>query len=168
MADALPQLTPAFECPVDRCLFLFAVREACTLHLFGSSVEALGAYGVHRKEAECLRERYTIRPGVQKFNVRSHLPKNCTQSHFAKRSLGNRPFPPTIQAAGRLRKGRSGLGFRVGKREVCVLLVRVHSAEPVFVTVIVHFQVVRHLFTAFAITQHGYVWRMVKLEKFHA
>jgi hypothetical protein len=30
--------------------------------------------------------------------------------------------PPTIQAAGRLRKGRSGLGFRVGNREACVLL----------------------------------------------
>jgi hypothetical protein len=30
--------------------------------------------------------------------------------------------PPTVQAAGRLRKGRSGLGFRVGNREECVLL----------------------------------------------
>ncbi len=29
---------------------------------------------------------------------------------------------PTIQAAGRLRKGRSGLGFRVGSLEECVLL----------------------------------------------
>ncbi len=29
---------------------------------------------------------------------------------------------PTIQAAGRLRKGRSGLGFRAGNREECVLL----------------------------------------------
>jgi hypothetical protein len=32
------------------------VREASTLHFFGSSVEAFGAYGIHRKEAECLRE----------------------------------------------------------------------------------------------------------------
>jgi hypothetical protein len=36
------------------------------------------------------------------------------------------------------------------------------------VTVVVHFQIVGHLFTAFAITQHGHVWRMVKVEKFHA
>jgi len=32
------------------------------------------------------------------------------------------------------------------------------------VTVVVHFQIVSHLFTAFAITQHGHVWRMVKVE----
>jgi len=30
--------------------------------------------------------------------------------------------PPTVQAAGRLRKGRSGLGFRVGSLEEYVLL----------------------------------------------
>jgi len=47
------------------------------------------------------------------------------------------------------------------------LAVGVRSADPVFVTVIVHFQVVGHLFTAFTITQHGHVWRMVKLEKLH-
>jgi hypothetical protein len=47
------------------------------------------------------------------------------------------------------------------------LAVGVRSADPVFVTVIVHFQVVGHLFTVFAITEHGRVWRMVKLEKFH-
>jgi hypothetical protein len=29
---------------------------------------------------------------------------------------------PRVQVAGRLRKGRSGLGFRVGNREECVLL----------------------------------------------
>ncbi len=46
--------------------------------------------------------------------------------------------------------------------------VGVRGADPVFVTVVVHFQVVCHLFTAFAITQHGHFWRMVKLEKFHA
>jgi hypothetical protein len=45
------------------------------------------------------------------------------------------------------------------------LAVGVRSAESVFVTVIVHFQVVGHLFTAFAITKHGHVWRMVKLGK---
>ncbi|MFZ0951168.1 MAG: hypothetical protein WAN17_02810 [Candidatus Sulfotelmatobacter sp.] len=94
MADALPQLTPAFERPVDRCLFLFAVREACTLHLFGSSVEALGAYGVHRKEAECLRERYTIRPGVQKFNVRSHFPKTVLKAISPSVPSGIGPFRP--------------------------------------------------------------------------
>lgn len=91
LADAVPQLTPAFERP-HRCLFLFNVREARTLHPFGSSVEALAAYGIHSKEAECLRERHTISSSTQKFNVRSHLPKNCTQSHFTERSLGNRPF----------------------------------------------------------------------------
>jgi ribosomal protein S19 len=48
------------------------------------------------------------------------------------------------------------------------LAVGVRSADPVFVTVVVHFQIVGHLFTAFAITQHGHVWRMVKVEKFHA
>jgi hypothetical protein len=48
------------------------------------------------------------------------------------------------------------------------LAVGVRSADSVFVTVVVHFQVVGHLFTAYAITQHGHVWRMVKLEKFHA
>jgi hypothetical protein len=48
------------------------------------------------------------------------------------------------------------------------LAVGMRSADPVFVTVVVHFQVVGHSFTAFAITQHRHVWRMVKLEKFHA
>ena len=48
------------------------------------------------------------------------------------------------------------------------LAVGVRSAGPVFLTVIVHFQVVGHLFTALAITQHSHVWGMVKLEKFHA
>jgi len=47
------------------------------------------------------------------------------------------------------------------------LAVGVRSADPVLLTVIVHFQVVGHLFAAFAITQHGHVWRMVKLEKLH-
>ena len=26
---------------------------------------------------------YTIRPGMQKFNVRVHFSKNCTEIHFA-------------------------------------------------------------------------------------
>ena len=58
-------------------------------------------------------------------------------SHDSKRSLGRfrlcvlrsadynflgAGVPPTIQAAGRLRKGRSGFGFRVGSLEECVLL----------------------------------------------
>jgi hypothetical protein len=46
------------------------------------------------------------------------------------------------------------------------LAVGVRGADPVFVTVVVHFQVVCHLFTAFAITEHSHFWRMVKLEKF--
>jgi hypothetical protein len=48
------------------------------------------------------------------------------------------------------------------------LAVGMRSADSAFVTVVVHFQVVGHLFTAFAITQHGHVWRMVKLEIIHA
>jgi len=48
------------------------------------------------------------------------------------------------------------------------LAVRVRSADPVFLTVIVHFQVVSHLLAALAVTQHGRVQRMLKLEKFHA
>ena len=48
------------------------------------------------------------------------------------------------------------------------LAVGVRSADPVFLTVIVHFQVVGHLFTAFAITQHGHVWRMVKMKELRA
>jgi len=60
--------------------------------------------------------------------------------------------PPTIQAAGRLRKGRSGLGFRGWQPRRMRLAVGVRSAEPIFVTVIVHFQVVGHLLAAFAVT----------------
>ena len=48
------------------------------------------------------------------------------------------------------------------------LAVHVPSADSVFVTVIVHFQVVGHLLAAFAVTQHGRVQRMLKLEEFHA
>ncbi|MGA7926981.1 MAG: hypothetical protein WCA20_13450 [Candidatus Sulfotelmatobacter sp.] len=48
------------------------------------------------------------------------------------------------------------------------LAVGVRSADSVFVTVVVDFQVVGHSLTAFAITQHRHVWRMVKLEKLHA
>jgi hypothetical protein len=92
LADTLPQLTPAFQGPVERCLFLFDVSETCTLHLLGSSVKAFGAYGIHRKEAECLCEWYTISSCMQKFNVRIHSPKYRTQSHFAERSFGNRTF----------------------------------------------------------------------------
>jgi hypothetical protein len=44
----------------------------------------------------------------------------------------------------------------------------VRSADPVFLTVVVHFQEVGHLFTAFAVAQYSHTWRMVKLEKFHA
>jgi len=73
-------------------LFLFDVREACTLHLLGSCMETFAAFGIHRKKAECLRERYTISSSMQKFNVRVHFSKNCTQSHCAERSLGNGPF----------------------------------------------------------------------------
>jgi hypothetical protein len=88
LPEAVPQLPPAFERLVERYLFLFDVREACTLHLLGSGVETFGAFVIHRKKAECLRERYTISSGMEKFNVRVHFSKNCTQSHCAERSLG--------------------------------------------------------------------------------
>src|SRR5712692_965668 len=52
-------------------------------------------------------------------------------------------------------------------RSMC-LAVGVRSANSVFVTVIVHFQVVGHLFTAFVITQHRYVRWVMKLKEFHA
>jgi len=47
------------------------------------------------------------------------------------------------------------------------LAVGMHGAQPVFVTVIVHFQIVGHLLAGFAVTQHRHVWRMVKLEELH-
>ncbi len=47
------------------------------------------------------------------------------------------------------------------------LAVGVRSADPVLVIVIIHFQVVGHLFAAFAVTQHGRVERMLKLEELH-
>jgi hypothetical protein len=70
-------------------LYLFDVGEACTLHLLGGSVKAFGTDGTHRKEAECLCERYTISSCMQKFNVPIHSSKNGTQSNFANRSFGN-------------------------------------------------------------------------------
>jgi hypothetical protein len=48
------------------------------------------------------------------------------------------------------------------------LAVRVLSADPVFLTAIIHFQVVGHLLAAFAVAQHGRVERMLKLEELHA
>jgi hypothetical protein len=48
------------------------------------------------------------------------------------------------------------------------LAVSVGSADPVFVTVIVHFQVVGHLLASLPITQHGHVQRTVKVEELHA
>ena len=64
-----------------------------------SRFEAFGAYRIHRQERECLREWYTIRPGVQKFNVCIHFPKNCAQSDVAEcairmKSLGEKSDPP--------------------------------------------------------------------------
>jgi hypothetical protein len=56
-------------------LFLFDVREACTPHLLGSGIETFATFGIHRKKAECLRERYTISSGMQKFNLRVHFSK---------------------------------------------------------------------------------------------
>lgn len=62
------------------------------MHLFGSRLEAFAAYGIHRKEGECLREWYAIRSGMQKFDVRIHFPEHRTQSHFSERSLRNGSF----------------------------------------------------------------------------
>jgi hypothetical protein len=60
--------------------------------LFYSRFEAFAAYGIHRKEGECLCEWYTIRSGMQKFDVRNHFPEDRAQCHFTESSLGNRPF----------------------------------------------------------------------------
>ena len=46
--------------------------------------------------------------------------------------------------------------FRVGIRKA-VLLSVYEASDPVFVTVVVHFQVVGHLLAALAITQHSRV-----------
>ena len=89
LADALAQ---GFERRVDRSLFLYNVRKACILHFFGSRFQAFAAHGIHREEGECLRKRYAVRSGVQKFNVCIHFPEYCTKSHFTERSLRNRPF----------------------------------------------------------------------------
>jgi len=48
------------------------------------------------------------------------------------------------------------------------LAVRVESAGPAFLTVVVHFQVVGYLLAALAVTQHGRVQRMLKVEELHA
>jgi hypothetical protein len=72
LVDTLAQ---GFERRVDRSLFLYNVRKACILHFFGSRFEALAAHGIHRKEGECLRKRYAVRSGMQKFNVCIHFPE---------------------------------------------------------------------------------------------
>ena len=97
LADALPQ---GLKRRVDRCPFPFNVGEAPALHLLDSRFEAFAAYGIHRKEGECLRERYSIRSGMQKFNVRIHFPKNGTQSHLAERFLGDRSFNKQSRSPG--------------------------------------------------------------------
>jgi hypothetical protein len=50
-----------------------------------------------------------------------HRLRLCVLPSAVYNSLGA-GVPPTVQAAGRLRKGRSGFGFRVGNREACALL----------------------------------------------
>ncbi len=70
---------------------MFNVRETCK-HFFGSRFEPFAAYLIHRKEAECLREWYTVGSGMQKFNLGIYLSQNCSQSHFTKRSRRNTPF----------------------------------------------------------------------------
>jgi hypothetical protein len=47
------------------------------------------------------------------------------------------------------------------------LAIGVRSADTVLLTVIVHFQVVGHLLTAFVITQHGQVGWVMKLKELH-
>ena len=89
LADALPQ---CFERHVDRSLFLSNVRKACILHFFGSRFEAFAAHGIHRKEGECLRKRYAVRSGMQKFNVCIHFPEYGSESYSSERALSNRPF----------------------------------------------------------------------------
>ena len=123
LADARPKLTPAFEGPVQRRLFLFDVGEACTLHLLGGSVKAFGAHGTHGKEAECLCERYTISSCMQKFNVRIHSPKNGTQSHFAERSFGNRALNKQSRSASHREALNDSDELLIINREDCPFLV---------------------------------------------
>ena len=60
-----------------------------------------------------------------------------------------------------------GTGFPRWQAQSMRLAVGVDTADPVFVAVIVHFQVVGHLSAAPAITHHKCVCRMMKLEELH-
>ena len=48
------------------------------------------------------------------------------------------------------------------------LALGVPSADPVFVTVVVHFQVVGNPLAGFVITQNGHVFGMMQVEELHA
>jgi hypothetical protein len=87
---------------------------------------------------------------------------------------------PTFSANRHVQGSRSGSSSRgAAKRQIrtwfphrqpqnVCLAVSVGSADPVFLTVVIHFQVVGYLFEPVAITQHSHVARMVKFEKFYA
>jgi hypothetical protein len=92
--------------------------------LFHGRFESFCAYGIHRKEGECLREGYTIRPGVQKFNVYIHFPKNCTQSHFTECAFRNRPLHKQSRSSGQREAMNDTNEPLVTNCEDCFLLVR--------------------------------------------
>lgn len=91
--------------------------------MFHSRFEAFAAYGIHGKEGECLCEWYTIRSGMQKFNVCNHFPENCTQSHFTESSLRNRPFNKQSRSPRQREALNDTNKLLVIDREECFLLV---------------------------------------------
>ena len=91
--------------------------------MFHSRFEAFAAYGIHRKEGECLREWYTIGSGMEKFNMSIHFPENCTQSQFPESSLRNRPFNKQSRSPCQREALNDTNELLVLDREECLLLV---------------------------------------------
>ncbi len=96
---------------------------------------AILAQQCHHSGTQELFTKFGTEPKLELSSFRGRAVSRA--SHDSKRSLGRFRLralanvvckspcagaTPTVQAAGRLRKGRSGLGFRVGNREACVLL----------------------------------------------
>lgn len=69
------------------------------MHLFKSCFEAVAAYGIHRKERECLRECHTIRAPMQELDMCIYFSKNRTENHFPEFSFGNRPLHQQSRSA---------------------------------------------------------------------
>jgi hypothetical protein len=106
-------------------------RKACHLHFIDSGMEALGAYLVHRKEAECLHERYPVRSEMQEFNVRTHFPKNCAQGHLSKSPLGKGSLHQQCRSSCQRQAPNDTKDLLVIDRKDCFFLGRGHGFEAV-------------------------------------